>query len=123
VSADDVRQMGLTGEPPSWVLLHQMPRSWAPKTPYLDIHAGAGETAMVAAFFPDTLDAKLAKTLPATRLTGQGFGEWQRDPRKTTPLGYVGDPARYDAEKARNFVQDWCRMMAEAIASYMAKSR
>jgi creatinine amidohydrolase len=121
VSADDVRQAGLTGEPPSWVLLHQMPRSGGSKTPYLDIHAGAGETGIVAAFFPGLVNVSLAKTLPSTRLTPQQVGEWVRDPRKVTPLGYVGDPAKYNVEEARALIPEWCRMMAEAIAAYMGK--
>jgi creatinine amidohydrolase len=121
-SADDVRQAGLTGEPPSWVLLHQMPTSGGSKTPYLDIHAGAGETGIVAAFFPGLVNVPLAKTLASTRLTPQQVGEWRRDARKVTPLGYVGDPAKYKVEEARALVPEWCRMMAEAIAAYMAKS-
>ena len=123
VSADDVRQAGLTGEPPSWVLLHRMPPDKSPKTPYMDIHAGAGETGIAAAFLPGLVDLPLAKTLPPTQLTGQQVGEWLRDARKVTPSGYVGDPAKYNVEEARALVLEWCRMMAEAIAAYMAKSR
>ena len=121
--ADDARQAGLTGEPPSWVLLHQMPPAGGSKTPYLDIHAGAGETGIVAAFFPGLVNLPVAKTLAPTRLIGLQVGEWRRDARKVTPLGYVGDPAKYNVEEARALVPEWCRMMAEAIAAYMGKSR
>jgi creatinine amidohydrolase/Fe(II)-dependent formamide hydrolase-like protein len=48
-------------------------------------------------------------------------GEWSKDARRVTPQGYVGDPAKYNKEEARAFVTEWCRMMAEAIASYMRK--
>jgi creatinine amidohydrolase len=121
--ADDARQAGLTGEPPSWVLLHQMPPDKGPKTPYLDIHAGAGETGLVAAFFPELVDVPLAKTLPSTRLTSKDVGEWLKDARKVTPLGYLGDPAKFDVAEGRAYVHEWCRLMAEAIAEYMAKAR
>ena len=122
VSADDARAAGLTGEPPAWVLLHQMPPDEGAKSPYLDIHAGAGETGIAAAFIPGLVDLPLAKTLAPTRLTPQQVGEWLKDARKVTPLGYVGDPAKYDTEKTRTFVEKWCRMMAEAIAAAAAKS-
>jgi creatinine amidohydrolase len=121
VSADDVRQLGLTGEPPSWVLLHQMPPDTGAKSPTLDIHAGAGETGLVAAFYPNLVDEKMAKTLPPTNLTSQQVGEWAKNARKVTPSGYVGNPAGYDAKEALAYVPGWCRMMAEAIAGYLGK--
>jgi creatinine amidohydrolase len=123
VSSDDVRQLGLTGEPPSWVLLHPMPPDKGPKTAGLDIHAGAGETGIVAAFFPGLVDERLARTLSPSRLTAQGIGEWLRDARRATPLGYVGDPAKFDVEEALAYIPEWCRMMAEAIVGYMGQSR
>ena len=121
VSADDIRALGLTGEPPAWVLLHKMPPDTGPKSPYLDIHAGAGETGLVGAFFPGLVDLRMAKTLAPTRLKAQQVGDWLKDARKTTPLGYFGDPAQYNIEQARAYVPEWCRLMAEAIAAYMAK--
>jgi creatinine amidohydrolase len=123
VSAEDARAAGLTGEPPSWVLLHKMPPDKGAKSPYLDIHAGAGETGIAAAFIPGLVNLPLAKTLAPTRLTPQQAGEWLKDARTTTPQGYVGDPAKYDAAEAKGFVEEWCRMMAEAIAGHLAKSR
>jgi len=121
VSADDVRQMGLTGEPPEWVLLHRMPPDTGAKSPYLDIHAGAGETGLVAAFYPGLVDEKKAKTLPDTKLPPARAGDWLKDARKVTPLGYFGNPAGYDAKEALAFVPEWCRMMAEAIAGHLGK--
>lgn len=121
VPEDDARQMGLTGAPPSWVLLHKMPPDEGSGTPYLDIHAGAGETGLVAAFYPGLVNEPLAKTLPPTELTGQNVGEWLKDARKVTPLGYVGDPAKYDVEEAQAYVPEWGRMMAEAIAGFLRR--
>ena len=122
-SADEARQMGLTGEPPSWVLLYKMPASKSAGQKYLDIHAGAFETGAMAAFFPGEVKAKLARTLEATRLTAADIGNWAKDARQVTPLGYVGDPARYNTDEAKKFMEDWCRMMAEAIAGLMAKAK
>jgi creatinine amidohydrolase len=123
VSAADIRQLGLTGEPPSWVLLHEMPPDEGPKTSVLDIHAGAGETGLMAAYFPRLVDERLARTLPPTTLTGREIGDWLKDARKATPLGYVGNPAGYDAKEALAYVPAWVRMMAEAIAGYMSRPR
>jgi hypothetical protein len=38
-----------------------------------------------------------------------------------TPQGYLGDPAKYDAAKAKKEVEEICRMMAEAIAGLLGK--
>jgi hypothetical protein len=122
VSEEDARAAGLTGEPPSWVLLHRMPADKSEKGPYLDIHAGAGETGIAAAFIPGLVNLPLAKTLAPTRLQPEQAGEWLKDARKVTPLGYVGDPAKYDAGQVRTFVEKWCRMMAEAIAAAVTKN-
>jgi len=123
VSAADIRQLGLTGEPPSWVLLHEMPPDEGPKTAALDIHAGAGETGLMAAYFPGLVDERLARKLPPTKLTGAQIGEWLKDARKATPLGYVGNPAGYDTKEALAYVPAWARMMAEAIAGYVNRLR
>ena len=121
VPEEDVRRMGLTGEPPAWVLLHRMPADESTLTPFLDIHAGAGETGIVAAFYPGLVDVALAKTLAPTKLKPAQAGEWLRDARKVTPLGYVGDPARFNVEESRTYLPEWCRLMAEAIAGFMGK--
>jgi creatinine amidohydrolase len=120
---EDAKAAGLTGPPPDWVLLHKMPAWPKAEGPSMDIHAGAFETAAMAAFFPDQVNLPLAKKLEPTRLTRQQAGDWLKDARKTTPLGYFGDPAGYDTEAARTFFQDWCRMMSAAIADYAATAR
>ena len=123
LAEEDAKAAGLTGPPPDWVLLHKMPAWPKAEGPYMDIHAGAFETAAMAAFFPDQANLPLAKKLEPTRLTRQQAGDWLRDARKTTPLGYFGDPAGYDREASRTFIQDWCRMMAASIADYAATAR
>jgi creatinine amidohydrolase len=87
----------------------------------LDLHAGAGETGLIAAYFPDQVNAKLARTLPPTKVTMKEIGEWVKDMKKVTPQGYLGDPAKYDAAKAQKEVEDGCRMMADAIAGFLRK--
>jgi len=38
-----------------------------------------------------------------------------------TPLGYLGDPAKTDTTGAREFLEESCRMMADAIARSLQK--
>lgn len=124
VAEESVRALGLTGPPPDWVLLHKMPPGDdKPGPEYVDVHAGAGETSMMAAFFPGLVDLPLARTLPSTKVTPAGIGEWLKDAKRVTPLGYLGDPAGYNIEEGRTYVLDWCRMMAEAIAGYAGAHR
>jgi len=122
-SADDAKEMGLTGPPPSWILLYQIPSRRGLGPSYPDFHAGAFETGVMAAFFPGLVKAELARTLKPARLSTREVGEWAKDPKKLTPLGYVGDPAGYDAAKAKAFLEEWCRNMASAAAELIKKSK
>lgn len=78
---------------------------------HLDFHAGAFETAEMVAFFPETVDTAVAKTLkPSTE-----FG----------PSGYWGDPASYDqipTEEIRKWADDIAAATVEALAAFL-KSR
>ena len=114
----DVHRFGLSGKE-DWLLVHEAPPIEMPK--YLDIHAGAFETGVVAAYFPDLVKEEVARELAPTELTMQTIGKWVQDVRGTTPLGYVGDPANYNAKEARVFWDAMCRMAADAIEKYLQK--
>ena len=90
---------------------------------YLDLHAGSWETSVVAAYFPDQVDEKVARTLEPTKVTMKEVGEWVTNAKKITPLGYMGDPAKIDVSMGKKDLKDNCRMMAEAIANYMGKNK
>jgi creatinine amidohydrolase len=122
MAEEDAKRARLTGKEP-FLLVHKSPPSATQAGEYLDLHAGAGETGFMAAFFPDQVNSKLARTLPPTKVTVKEIGEWVRDMKKVTPQGYLGDPAKYNAAKAKKEVEESCRMMAEAIADFMTKSR
>lgn len=115
MSEEEAERAGLTGKEPIFVV-HKSPPMETEETEYLDLHAGAWETGVVAAFFPEEVDAKTARALEPTKVTVKELGEWVKDMKKVTPLGYLGDPAKYDAAAAKKNVEDSCRMMAEAIA-------
>lgn len=120
MSEEDAKRAGLTGNEP-FFLIHKSPPAEAEPSEYLDLHAGAGETGFMAAFFPDQVNSKLAGTLQPTKVTINELGEWVNDMKKLTPLGYMGDPARFDAAKAKNEMEASCRMMADAIAAALGK--
>jgi creatinine amidohydrolase len=69
----------------------------------------------VAAFFPDQVDTALAKTLEPTQITYQQIAQWLTDARRVTPLGYLGDPAAFDAEEAREYLEADCKLIADSI--------
>ncbi|MCJ7484698.1 MAG: creatininase family protein [Candidatus Aminicenantes bacterium] len=120
MSETEARRAGLTGSEP-FFLVHKEPPAEASPTPYLDLHAGAWETGAIAAFFPDAVDTKMARTLAPTKVTVKEIGEWAKDMKKVTPQGYLGDPAKFDTAKAKKEVEDNCRMMADAIAGILGK--
>jgi len=120
MAEEDAKRSRLTGNEP-FLLLHKSPPSDMEAGEYLDLHAGAGETGFMAAFFPDQVNSKLARTLQPTKVTVKEIGEWVKDMKKVTPQGYLGNPAKYDAAKAKKEVEEICRMMANAIAGFLGK--
>ncbi len=122
MSEEDAKRAGLTGNEP-FFLVHKSPPMEAEPTEYLDLHAGAWETGVVAAFFPEEVNTKAAQALEPTKVTMKEIGEWVKDMKKVTPLGYLGDPAKFDAPASRKNVEDSCRMMADAIAASLSKEK
>lgn len=62
----------------------------------LDVHAGRWETSMMLHCHPDLVRDEVRATLPPTDLGPEELAVWRRghdDARRTTPLGYFGDPA------------------------------
>ena len=120
LSEFDAKRSGLPDKVPPFLLIHKSPdmtEMLAQK--YLDIHAGTWETGAVAAYFPDVLDEEKARELEDSKTTADQIQEWVRDMKKVTPLGYLGDPSKFDAEAGRKDMEEICRMMADAIANYL----
>lgn len=120
MSEEDAKRAGLSGNDP-FFLIHKSPPPETEPTEYLDLHAGAWETGVAAAFFPEEVNMKAARALEPTKVTMNEIGEWIKDMKKVTPLGYLGDPARFNALEAKKNVEDSCRMMADAIAGVRGK--
>ena len=118
LSESDRARMGISNNAP-FVLVYEGPSIEMPEFP--DIHAGAFETGVVAAYFPGLVNEELARTLEPTKLAWEDLGRWAQDVRGVTPLGYLGDPADYDAMEARTYWDALCRMAADAIEAYLKK--
>lgn len=120
VSEAEVKRYGLTGKESFIVVNKSRLMDMAPKK-YLDIHAGAFETGLVAAYFPDQVDIDLARTLKPTKVTYNDIREWVKDARQVTPLGYVGDPASFDAAGAKKIWESHCKSIADSIENLLKK--
>ena len=119
---EDVARFRLRGDEP-FIVVHKSPPMEQADQKYLDLHAGGGETGIMAAHFPDQVDIELTKKLKSTELTMQDVGEWVIDAKKVTPLGYFGDPASFDIPEAKKYHEAFCRMIADAIEKKVKKGK
>ena len=77
---------------------------------------------MMLNYFPDQVDAELAKRLKATELTSDDLrvlGRGDNEVREVIPLGYFGDPASFDLETARQFIEGNARDLANLIEKFI----
>jgi creatinine amidohydrolase len=117
----DVRRFRLTGGE-EYVIVQKSPPSERPPGKYVDYHAGSLETGVMLAYFPEYVDAALAKKLETTRLTNddlKGLGRSDEETRRLIPGGYFGNPAGYDIEFARHFVEASALDIADTLADYL----
>ena len=114
LSEMEIMRYGLSGNEP-FIVSRQSPPSDEQPQEFLDIHAGADETGIVAAFFPEQVDTDLARTLEPTQITYQQVTQWLTNARRITPLGYLGDPAGFDTEAARKYLEADCILIADSI--------
>jgi len=120
LSEIELMRFGLSGNEPFVVARNSPPSDEQPQE-FLDIHAGAEETGIVAAFFPEQVDTELARALEPTRITYSEVADWLTDARRVTPLGYLGDPAGFNAEEAREYIEADCILIADAIEKQLTK--
>jgi creatinine amidohydrolase len=120
LSEIEVMRYGLSGDEP-FIVTHMSPPSDEQPQEFLDIHAGADETGIVAAFFPGQVDTDLALILEPTRITYDEVARWLIDARRVTPLGYLGDPAGFDADAAREYLEADCILIADSIEQQITK--
>jgi len=120
LSEGEIIRYGLSGNEPFIVSRKSSPSDEQPQE-FLDIHAGADETGIVAAFFPDQVDTTLARALEPTRITYGEVAQWLTNARRVTPLGYLGDPAGFDAEAAKEYLEADCILIADSIEKQLTE--
>ncbi|MEE8471839.1 MAG: creatininase family protein [Dehalococcoidia bacterium] len=118
------RRFGLSGRE-DHVIIQKSPPPPEPAPKHIEVHAGAVETGIMLNYFPDQVDAEMARALKSTDLTFQDLAAWRRgwrDGRKVTPLGYFGDPAGFDPEAGRQLIEGKARGLADVIEGFMEGS-
>ena len=91
---------------------------------YVDVHAGRWESSMMLASCASLVRDDVRRTLKSTDLGPDDLAVWRRgfdDARRTTPLGYFGDPAAASAEEGQRTLRDAAAIAAEAIAARIAR--
>lgn len=118
----DVQRFGLSGREP-YILVHKSGPSFDGPDDFMDLHAGALETSLMAAFFPGLTNQDLARTLDSSKTTSEDLQVWRKgwsDARRTTPLGYCGNPSRINAEGAARAMETHAESISETIGSFLA---
>ena len=119
----DLRRLRLTGEEDGVLVQQNAPGIGMGSGPYLDVHAGSMETAVMARFFPEGLDEGYIRGLEATKLTGEDLrdlGTSEELTRALIPDGYFGNPAGFDADAAESYVDSVAASYADTIAGCLA---
>jgi len=117
----NAKRFGLTGKE-GYVIIQKSPPPTGPPPKYLELHAESTETGIMSHYFPDQVDAELARTLKSTDLTFDDLMEWRQgwsDAKKVTPLGYFGDPASFDPEAGKQLIEGYARDLANLVETFM----
>ena len=91
---------------------------------YVDVHAGRWESSMMLASCASLVRDDVRKTLRSTDLGPEDLAVWRQGyehARRTTPLGYFGDPAAASAEEGRQTLQSAAATAADAIVARIRK--
>ncbi len=117
--SSDARPWGIAGK--EYILIQKDPPPPSTPPPYVDPHAGKGETSIMAYYFPDQVDLDLARTLAPFKLTAGDFAKWRTGgwevARKMTPLGYIDDPASFDPKAGKEAIEEFVGKVADVIES------
>jgi creatinine amidohydrolase len=118
-------RLSLTGKEPYVLVLEEPTANPSLAARELDIHAGASETSLVWAFFPQLVKVDLLPSLKPTKYGPEHLAEWRKgwdNARQITPLGYFGDPASADPNRGKQIFSDHAARLAEAIARHIESS-
>ena len=115
------RRLGLSGEEEqALVFTSRLFQNTRPEC--LQIHAEELETGLMAAYFPEHVDTKMARKLEPTRLTLAELEVWRlggEQARRVTPRGYFGDPAAFDPDEAKASLEESAANAARVIGRFL----
>jgi creatinine amidohydrolase len=107
ISTEEARRFKLTGSE-EYIALYSESSMPGASSPYLDLHAGSLETAVMLKYFPEKLDPEKIKSLPATQFTFNDLkklGKGGSETRRTLTSGYFGNPAGFDLAAAQSYIE------------------
>lgn len=116
-----VTRLGFAADDPRVTVFE--PRPIGPARPYVDVHAGEGETSEMLASHRGLVREALLPALVPTNFVQADLEEWRKGldhAKRKTPLGYLGDPAASDLEMGERSLEATAEAMAEAIAARLA---
>jgi creatinine amidohydrolase len=90
---------------------------------YIDVHAGRWESSMMLASCHQLVRDDVRRTLKSTDLGPDDLAVWRKgfqDARRTTPLGYFGDPAAASADEGGRSLDAAAHVAADAIVARLA---
>jgi creatinine amidohydrolase len=128
-------RLGLTGKEPYILMQLDAPAppppanvtsAPAPRSPYIDGHSGGGEHGGMWYLFPNLVNTDVMKTLKPTNYGPDDLAEWRKgwsDARAKTPLGYFGDPASADRDRAKQAFERDTASIAATIKADLAKKK
>jgi creatinine amidohydrolase len=89
---------------------------------YLDVHAGSLETGIMINYFPEHVKSEIAKSLEPSRITIEDLmavKEGGNEVRRVMPYGYFGNPAGFDLEDSKRYLEDQAHDFANGIESVL----
>jgi len=127
-------RLGLTGKEPFVLIQADAPAPQAPpantggaaaRPQQVDGHSGGGESGSMWYLFPNLVNTDVLKTLKPTNYGPDDLAEWRKgwsDARAKTPLGYFGDPASADRNRAKQaFERDTLSIATTIKANLQSK--
>jgi creatinine amidohydrolase len=89
-----------------------------PTFPYLDLHAGSQETALMLAYFAEQVKISMINSLKPTKITLEDLKIMRKggdDARNLIPQGYFGNPAGCNLPEAVHEINEIARTNADLI--------
>ena len=123
LSDSETGALRLNGNEDYVAVLKSTPRAGEP-SPYLDLHAGSQETAIMLEYFSEQVKAPLINSLKPTEITMDDLKMMRRsenEARERMPLGYFGNPAGCNLEEIEKEIKEITRQYAGLIKSIVRK--